>query len=104
MNNQGTEPANKWKSVDESFDQLIAISEKLSRRNRLTPKPAYKGACGVPIPTGLSATLTYRCQCGSVRLKVTPVLVGLHVDHQPTFCLRCGSDQTTFERLEFHSL
>lgn len=89
---------------DEAFTNLIDISEQLSRRNRLTPKPAYRGACGVPVPNSLLATLIYRCQCGSVRNKVVPVLVGSHYDHEPVGCLRCLTFNTTFEKLEFHSL
>lgn len=89
-------------TVDESFAQLIEISEKLSRRNRLTPKPSVDGVCGHTVEA-LFATLTYRCSCGSPRLKVVSAIVGASVDGTPAVCLRCGSNETTFEKLEFHS-
>lgn len=99
------------------LDVVEALVEQLNRPDRLTPKPAFSGVCGHPVQ-GLYATLTYRCRrvtqrneageviarCNSPRLRVVPVVVHTTFRHQPVICLRCKSDQTTFEKMEFRSL
>jgi len=47
---------------------LTDIAEHLTRRQRYTPTPAIKGVCGFPVPSGLLATLQYRCRCGTIAL------------------------------------
>jgi len=90
--NEGASP-----TMDDGF---VAIVEKLARRHQYTPEPTIKGVCGFSVPSGLLATLQYRCRCGSIRCKVLAVVVGAGLVHQPVHCLKCGADDLTFERLD----
>lgn len=98
--NEDTLPTRDWSTLDESFrDELPAIVERLKRR-QYTPEPPYKGVCGIPVPSGLVATLQYRCLCGSIRCKVLGVVAGVGLIHQPVTCLKCGATDLVFERLD----
>lgn len=98
--NTGTSPKNEWNTVDQDFkDHLPEIVARLNRK-QYTPEPPYKGVCGFPIPSGLLATLQYRCQCGSIRCKVLAVVVGAHLPHEKVFCLKCGRGDLIFECLD----
>lgn len=106
MINEGATPRHDWTIVDAAFT-LKRDTEQLSARTHLTPKPAYRGVCGFPVPTGLFINIHYTCAaCGTVRLDVSPFFVKGSYRPKKTKCLKleCGSTQLIFSGLSFEAL
>lgn len=93
---------------------ISQVAERLLRHEIYTPVPKIKGVCGFPVASGIFLNIQFRCHkiineetgemCDSIRLKVLTVVANARHIHQPTICLRCGSRNMHFERIDVRTL